>query len=207
MFNKKDDKPKEPLTKDPASAEGFGEAKEENKNIGTPDLSAEVQKTKADDKEIKKIEELEKQKKEYLEGWKRERADFLNYKKDEMERIVGLMKYANEEFVLRVLPILDNFFVAEKHISEEEKKNEIIRGLLLIHKQIKDFLKTQGVEEIKAAGEMFNPNFMEVVGEANLENQESGIKNQESGIVVEEIQKGYTMNGKVIRPARVKISK
>ncbi|MBU2539775.1 nucleotide exchange factor GrpE [Patescibacteria group bacterium] len=180
--------------KKPTSAKGFGEAKEENKKIGTYDVPISGDKSLCD----KNLKELEKQKNEYLEGWKRERADFLNYKREEMERIVGLMKYANEEIVLRLLPILDNFSVAEKNISEEAKKDENIKGLLLINQQIKDFLKTQGVEEIKAVGIKFDPNFHEVVEE---------VEGKEHGIITEEIQKGYLMQRKVIRPAKVKITK
>lgn len=117
-----------------------------------------------------------------------------------MERISALMKYANEEIVIRLLPILDNFFTAEKNISEESKKDKNVSGLLQIHQQMKDFLKSQGLEEIETIGKKFDPNFQEVVEEVE-------IKDKEQGIVVEETQKGYTMQGKVIRPAKVKINK
>lgn len=151
-------------------------------------------------KEEEKTEDLQKKNEEYLNGWKRERADFLNYKKDEMERISALMKYANAEIVIRLLPILDNFFTAEKNISEEAKKDKNVLGLLQIHQQMKDFLKSQGIEEIETVGKKFDPNFQEVVEEVEA-------KDKEQGIVVEETQKGYTMQGKVIRPAKVKIIK
>lgn len=145
--------------------------------------------------DIKKEESKEK---EYLEGWKRERADFLNYKKEEMERLALLMKYANEELILKILPILDNCLTAEKNIPEELKKDEHIKGILQIYQQMRDFLKSQDIEEIKAVGEKFDPNFHEVVEE---------VEGEESGIIVEEIQKGYKLNGRVIRPAKVKINK
>ncbi len=147
-----------------------------------------------------KITECEKQKEEYLNGWKRERADFLNYKKEEMERISALMKYANEEIVLKLLPILDNFLLAEKSIPDQTAQDSNVKGLLLINLQLKDFLKGQGIEEIKAVGEKFDPNFHEVVQEV----QQDG---SEPGIVTEEVQKGYLMQGKVLRVAKVKISK
>lgn len=146
----------------------------------------------------KKIEELEKQKAEYLESWKKERASFLNYKKEEMERIMELMKYVNEALIMRILPILDNFFTAENNISEEAKKDTNIAGLLQIHQQFKDFLKQQGVEEIKAKGEKFDPNFHEIVQE---------VEGDSPGIITEEVQKGYKLNNKIIRPAKVKINK
>ena len=148
----------------------------------------------------KKIEELEKQNKEYLNGWKRERADFLNYKKEEMERIRELMEYANEELIIKFLPILDNLEIAEKKLPENLKQDENVKGILQIKKQILDFLKSQGVEEIKTIGEKFNPNFHEVAEGVEL-------KDKESGNIIEEIQKGYLLQGRVIRPARVKIAK
>jgi molecular chaperone GrpE len=147
------------------------------------------------------IEKLQKEKEEYLNGWKRERADFLNYKKEEMERIVELIKYANEELVIKILPILDNFLAAEKNIPEELKKDKHMSGLLQINQQIKSFLKGQDIEEIKAVGEQFNPNFHESVGEI------SNIQHPTPNTIVEEVQKGYTLHGKVIRPAKVKITK
>lgn len=173
----------------------------------------------------RQLEECRKQKEEYLSGWKKEKADFLNYKKEEMERIGELIKYAGEEFILKILPILDNFEIVFKNIPEDLKNNENIKGLLQIHQQLKDFLKSQGIEEIKTVGEKFDPYFHEVVGEIETESikgqtfdksdsdksaGEEGRKEEkgkESGIVVEETQKGYTMNGKVIRPSKVKISK
>jgi len=142
-----------------------------------------------DEKEIKKIEELEKQKNEYLAGWQRARADFLNYKKEEMERIGELLKYASEEFVLKVLPILDNFEIIEKKMPDSLKNDENVKGLLLVKKQIQDLLKLQGVEEIETTGKNFDPNFMEAVEKE------------------EEERKGYKINGTLLRPAKVKIVK
>ncbi len=149
-----------------------------------------------------KLEECDAKCKEYLEGWKRERADFLNYKKEEMDRMDGIIKYCAEEAILKVLPILDNFYIAEEKMHDEIKSHKWSEGFLNIKKQIKEFLKSQGVEEIKAMGERFDPNFMEVVEEVD-----GGPSSAESGIIVKEIQKGYLLNGKVIRPAKVKVSK
>jgi len=148
----------------------------------------------------KKIEECEKLKDEYLAGWQRARADFLNYKKEEMERIGELIKYADLGIILKILPILDNFEIAEKKISENLKNDENIKGILQIKNQIQDFLKNQGVEEIKVVGEKFDPNFQEMVEEIET-------KEKESGIVLEEIQKGYKIHGKLLRPTKVKIAK
>ncbi len=148
----------------------------------------------------KQLEELKKQKDEYLQGWQRARADFLNYKKEEMERIAGFMAYANEELILKILPILDNFEIVENKLPENLKNEENVKGILQVKIQLQDFLKNQGLEEIKTVGEKFDPNLHETVGEVE-------IKDKESGIIIEEIQKGYKINGRLLRPAKVKVSK
>lgn len=153
------------------------------------------------------FEEIKQKSEEYLNGWKRERADFLNYKKDEMERMGALVKYANEELILKILPILDNINRAEQELPKglkmgQEGSKEAIewtRGFMQIKSQLSDFLKREGIEPIEVVGKPFDPNTMESVGEMEGEG--------ESGIVVEELERGYTMHGKLIRPAKVKISK
>ena len=158
-----------------------------------------------EDKKIKEepLDELEESKKkceEYLNGWKRERADFINYKKEEVEKLGALVKYANQELALNVLPILDNIYLAESHIPEELKKDNWTEGFIQIQNQMIEFLKKEGIEEIKTIGKAFDPNLMEA-----LEEVES--KGSEPGMVIEEVQRGYTMHNKVIRPAKVKVSK
>ena len=148
----------------------------------------------------KQLLECQKQKEEYLAGWQRARADFLNHKKEEMERVSGLLVYAQEELILKLLSVLDNFDVAEKKLPEDLKKDENVKGLLLIKNQLLDFLKGLGLEEIKSIGEKFDANLHEAVGETETEEKDSGV-------IFEEIQKGYTIQGRVLRPARVKISK
>ena len=155
-----------------------------------------------DEKEKKEelnLEECQKQRDEYLAGWQRARADLLNYKKEEMERFEQVLKFAGEEFVLKVLPILDNFNLIEKKLPEDLREEENIKGILQLKKQIEDFLKSQGVEEMKC-GEKFDPNFQEAVEMIEKEDMESGT-------ILEEIQKGYTINGRILRPAKVKVIK
>jgi molecular chaperone GrpE len=148
----------------------------------------------------KKLAEYQKKRDEYLAGWQRARADFLNYKKEEIERIGEILKYDEEELILKILPILDNFNLVEKKLSEELKNDESVKGVLQIKAQILDFLKNQGVEEIEAVGKKFDPNFHEAVEELEL-------KDKESGIIIEEVQKGYTIHGRILRPAKVKVNK
>lgn len=145
-----------------------------------------------------KLEQCEKTKSEYLAGWQRARADFLNYKKDEVERIENLIAYSNEELILKILPIVDNFNLIAKKIPDNQKEDSNIKGLLQIEMQMSDFLKKYGVEEIKSIGEKFDPNLHEAVEIVESENCESGK-------IVDEIRKGYTINGRLLRPAKVKV--
>lgn len=141
------------------------------------------------------ITKLKSQCEEYLAGWKRERADFINYKKEEAERISGFMKYANEEIVLKILPVLDNLLLAQVHINDV--------GLLQVIKQFEDLLQKEGVEPIKTIGEKFDANLMEAVADtSDLAPSSDG-----ATTVVAEIQRGYMFNGKLLRPAKVKITK
>ena len=145
----------------------------------------------------KELEELKKERDEYLNGWKRSKADFINYKREEGDRMRVLAEYARSAVVLRVLPILDSLGRAEKEIPEDQKGSQVVKGFLQIVSQWQEFLKQEGIVAIETVGKPFNPEFHEAVGE------EGG----ESGMVIEEVEKGYTRNGRVLRPAKVKVVK
>lgn len=145
-------------------------------------------------------EKYREQRDEYLAGWQKARADFLNYKKQEIERLKKFMEYGSQELILKMLPILDNLEKAETQVPSDFKDNEWVRGISQVRVQIQDFLKKEGVEKVKTIGEKFDPNFHEAL-------EKIQVGNKEPGKVIKEIQKGYTLNGKVIRPAKVKITK
>lgn len=163
-----------------------------NFNMDEDTKKGEVKK----DESVSEVDELKKKCDEYLNGWKRERADFLNYKKDEMERIGQLIKYANEEIILKLVPVLDNLILASEHVKDE--------GVMQIKKQLEDFLQKEGINPIEVVGKQFDPNIMEAIEE--VENSGSP-SSAESGVVAEEVQRGYTFHDKLIRPAKVKIYK
>jgi len=142
------------------------------------------------------LEKIIKEKEEYFAGWQREKADFLNYKKQEFERLKGTLEIAKESLFEELIPVLDNFSLAEKSIPEEEKEKNGTKGLLLIKKQLEKSLKDLGLEEIDTIGKEFDPKIHESVEE---------VEGNEPGIIVEEVQKGYTFQGKVIRIAKVKV--
>jgi len=142
------------------------------------------------------IEELQKRVDEYLNNWKRERADFINYKKEESERFLSLVNFTKEKFVVNLLPVLDNLYLAQAHLKDN--------GLAQVIKQFEEFLKKEGIESIETEGKIFDVNFMEIVAEVESSKDSESIK---SGFVAEQVQRGYMMGEKLLRPAKVKILK
>ena len=142
-----------------------------------------------------KLAKCEREKDEYLNGWKRAKADFINLQKDEMKRLEEVIKFGNAELIKELLTVLDSFQLSLMATKDTEAR----KGVEIIYSQLEKILNKQGLEKIKALGEKFDP----ALHEAML--QEGSDK--ESGTILEEMVKGWKLNGKVIRPTKVKISK
>ena len=127
-------------------------------------------------------------------------ADFDNYKKRVQREREELIKYAGEAFIFELLHIVDNFERAFQAADKTQDFKILHQGVEMILKEIENFLKENGVKKIPSAGAQFDPNKHEAI-----ENVICGDKPE--NMVVEELQAGYELNGKVIRPARVRISK
>lgn len=141
----------------------------------------------------------EKEKREYLELSQRLKADFLNLKKDTERQMANIKDFANEELISEILPILDSFDLALKYVSPELKENNWVKGVFAIKTQMENIFKSLGISEIESVGKKFDPNLHEAVAEEESES--------ENEIILEEMQKGYKLNNKIIRPSKVKISK
>jgi len=122
-------------------------------------------------------------------------ADFQNYKKRVEKEKRDLYSYANEKLMNELLAVVDNFERALDHDADEGFKE----GIEMIFKQLQDVLEKSGLAEIPALGEEFDPNVHSAVMTEETEEYESG---KVSGVM----QKGYTLNGKVIRPSMVKVA-
>lgn len=154
----------------------------------------------SEDTEIVQLKEELKQcalrSKEYLEGWQRAKADFINYKNDEGKRLEDMARFITTGLIQDILPALDSFDLAFQYNMPKEME----RGVLLIRSQFEDVLKKRGLEEIPVKkSEPFNPEKHESIGEVASDTPE--------GAVAEVLQKGYTLRGKVLRAARVRLSK
>lgn len=159
------------------------------------------EKKKDENKDLnEKIEECLKEKEEYLNGWKRAKADLINYQNDEAERIKGLITYSEEKIINEFLDVLDDFMVAEKAVSKEEiENNQTVKGLFKIKDRMLSAMNQFKVTEIESINSQFDPNFHEAV--------EMVDGDKESGTIVEEVSKGYIRENKLLRPAKVKIIK
>ena len=132
----------------------------------------------------------------YLDSWKRCQADFENYKKDQAKHQEEFLKYAKMDVIEQILPVVDNFEASLAHVPEKSKENKWVEGIVYIKKQIEDVLKNSEVEEIVVKeGEKFDPQIHEAVG-----------GDGEKQIVKKVLQKGYKINGRILRAVRVEVS-
>lgn len=150
------------------------------------------------------LEEAKAEAEKNLNGWKRSEADFRNYQTRKEAENKDLVDFAREVAVAKLLPSLDTLSQALVHrpqvdspqLTEEYEKWQ--GGLDGLVKQLDKALEELGVKKIEAIGKKFDPNFHEAVRE---------VPGEEDGVVVEEYQTGFELNGKVIRPSQVAISK
>lgn len=148
-------------------------------------------------------EELEKIKskaQENLAGWQRAQADYANFKKETESTRKDVIEFANAAFMSEVLPIYNNFKLALGHIPEDQLKLDWVIGLEHIRKQFQDFLRKYKIGEIKTVGEKFDHNYHEAVTHEEKEGYDSDT-------IFAEVQPGYTLDGKILIPAQVKVAK
>lgn len=136
---------------------------------------------------------------EYLNGWKRAKADYLNLKREVDKEKAELIAMANAGLLLDLLPVYSHLKLAMTHVPAEAREKDWVKGFQQIHRQFQELLKRLGVEEVKTVGEPFDPKMHEAVGSRKVE----GAKPH---TVVEEVQPGYLLASRVIQPAKVKVA-
>jgi len=147
-----------------------------------------------------KLNKCLEEKQEYLEGWQRTRADFVNSKKGDEKSRAEFKKYANEQLILDLLPALDSFDMAQANKEAWESVDKNWReGISYIHSQILSVLEQNGVTKIDPEGKEFDPKLHSSLEAVHTENKE------EVGHIAEVMQSGYMLGDKVIRPAKVKV--
>jgi len=173
--------------------------KDENKEENELDIVEEEFGPEIESKFKKLKEELaecRKKSEEYLAGWQRAKADLINARRDEEKRGAEMAMYANERLLHDLLNVFDSLNKALRDERADEKWKE---GLAQIKNQLAQIARGYGVNEVEALGKKFNPQEHESVTEEEVKDPE---KDQ---TVLEELQKGYKIHDKILRPAKVKI--
>lgn len=157
-------------------------------------------KEKASEDLSSEIRDLQGQKDELLEKLQRLSADYANFQKRIPKQIADNIAYEKEKLIKTLLPALDNFEHTLQNADSAEDVSSFVKGVRIIYDQMLDILKSHGVEPIKALGEKFDP----TMHEAMMQKTDPDI---EDNVVLEEFQKGYKLNGRLIRPTKVIVNK
>jgi molecular chaperone GrpE len=155
--------------------------------------------------ELGEVEEVEALKKalaeeeakagKYLSNWQRAQADFVNFKRRTEQEKGDIIKLANAGLIFNLLSVVDDMERALDNISDELAEFKWVDGIVLIYRKFMAILEANGVSEMKALGERFDPSLHEAV--IHVEG--------ESGKIMAVVQKGYMMSNRVLRPAMVKV--
>lgn len=177
------------------------EQEEQKQDKNQPKQKEEIYETDEQETGILKtsLAKCEKEKQEFLDLAKSLKADFANLKKEQERNIDEFRKFAQKDLLIKLLAILDSFELAFKQIPSDIASNGWLAGIKNIKSQLDSLLKNTGVEEISSVGVKFDPYLHEAVAHEEL-------PEKDDDEIIEELQKGYKLHDKVIRPARVKVS-
>jgi len=159
----------------------------------------EAQESKLEDRHDT-IESLQNEKDELFAKLQRVSADYANFQKRVPKQISDTIGYEKERIIKTLLPALDNFEHTLQNAHSAENFDVLVKGIRIIYDQLLDILKSHNVEQIEALGEQFDPAMHQAL------TQQSD-PDKEENVVLEEFQKGYRLNGRVIRPSRVIVNK
>ena len=146
------------------------------------------------------IESLRAEKDELFAKLQRVSADYANYQKRAPKQISDSIAYEKERIIKTLLPALDNLEHTLQNAHSSENIDVLVKGIRIIYDQFLDILKSHNVEQIEALGEKFDPAMHQAM------TQQSD-PNKEENTVLEEFQRGYKLNGRVIRPSKVIVNK
>lgn len=163
----------------------------------TPDMNQQSQSPAPDITDD--VARLQKLADEHLAGWQRAKADYLNLKRQSEKEKAELAQFANAALIIELLPIYDNLKRAMTHVPEDQQKLEWVVGISHIVTQFKQLFESLGIAEIKTVGEPFNHELHHAVSKEKRE----GVA---PDTVIEELKTGFTMHGKLIEPAQVRVA-
>jgi molecular chaperone GrpE len=145
------------------------------------------------------LQNAQNQCKEYFEGWQRERADFMNYKKRVERDQAQLHQIITANIIKKFLVVLDDMERAIKNRPADAEQREWWNGVDLIYRKLQSILEAEGIQPIAAAGDLFDPNLHEAIS-----HEESS--EVQSGHIIEVVQQGYRLGDRVVRPALVRVA-
>jgi len=148
----------------------------------------------------KQVECLQKEKDDIFARLQRVAADYDNYQKRSARQFADSINYEKDKTIKALLPVLDNFEYILANTSCGANDEALLKGVKIIYEQLLGVLKGHGVEQIASAGEIFDPSRHEAI------TQRTEV-DKENGVVLDELQKGYMINGRVIRASRVVVNK
>jgi len=149
---------------------------------------------------IEKVEEAEAASQKNYDLYLRSQAEIDNLRKRYQKEQQGLVKFANESLIKQLLPVADNLEKAIEHSQNETSVDALREGVELTLKALMDVLQKAGAQTIEAVGESFDPNFHEAVSEVSDDRVAAGT-------VLKDLQKGYTLHQRLLRPSMVIVSK
>lgn len=149
--------------------------------------------------ENSELEQLREEKEEAQNRLLRLQADYDNFRRRTQKEREADRKYKSQSLVEELIPVMDNFERALQVEVDGESSQKFVEGIKMVYQQFHSALEKEGVEEIPSQGEEFDPHLHQAVMQVEDENFDSNV-------VVEELQKGYRLNDRVIRPAMVKVN-
>ena len=147
---------------------------------------------------VSELDQCRQQAEEYLNGWKRAKADYANLRKETDKQQMEFVKYANAALIHELLPLVGHFQEAFRHLPDDLKDSDWVKGIKHIQTNLDAMLVNNGVKEIPTVGEQFNPEQHEAVGTVKAD--------QPSGTVVEKVKPGFKMYDQILQPAKVKVA-
>ena len=168
---------------------------EEKPNTEKKESKGKAKKSKA------RIEELELELKESKDKHLRLFAEFENFKKRNMRERIELMKTAAQGTIQAILPVLDDFDRAKKSAEDENSSEQLSEGVLMVYNRLYTVLSNKGLEPMESTGENFDPELHEAITEIPAPTEE------QKGTVIDTVEKGYYLNDKIIRFAKVVVGK
>ncbi len=176
------------------------ELPEAGDGLETPEAEANVEEQEAPAvEELDEVGRLTAQVNEWKDAAVRAAADLDNYRKRMAREKTDLIRYGNQSLLEELLPVLDNFEMGLQAAAQDQS-SMIFQGMQMVKKQLDDFLSSQGVEEVPAAGQVFDPN----VHEAVSQEESSEVA---SGSVLRVMRRGFRMSDRLLRPAIVVVAK